>query len=125
MKGDASKVCVVLLMGECDNKNGDAGFDGTREPMRSVALEGDLFISSYNRGQAKKVASRLRPGTTRMDGPLAQLVAMREGVNAVVAGARAPKRRGHTEFYAERSLATGGTPLQKDQNHPHTQKAVR
>src|SRR6267378_993037 len=65
---------VTLLIAYFDNKTGDSVFDGTLEPMLGIALEGAPFISSYNRGQAKKVAARLQPGTTHMDASLAQLV---------------------------------------------------
>jgi eukaryotic-like serine/threonine-protein kinase len=77
---------VSVLIADFDNKTGDAVFDGTLEPMLGIALEGAPFISSFNRGQAKKIATRLRPGLTQMDGKAAQLVALREGVNVVVTG---------------------------------------
>ena len=77
---------VSLLIADFDNKTGDAVFDGTLEPMLGIALEGAPFISSFNRGQAKKIANRLQPGLTQMDSKVAQLVAVREGVNVVVTG---------------------------------------
>jgi serine/threonine protein kinase len=45
---------VTLLIADFDNKTGDSVFDGTLEPMLGIALEGAPFISSFNRGQAKK-----------------------------------------------------------------------
>ena len=77
---------VTVLIADFDNKTGDAVFDGTLEPMLGIALEGAPFISSFNRGQAKKIATRLQPGSTQMDAKIAQLVAVREGVHVVVAG---------------------------------------
>ena len=77
---------MSVLISDFDNKTGDAVFDGTLEPMLGIALEGAPFISSFNRGQAKKIATRLQPGLTQMDGKTAQLVAVREGVNVVVTG---------------------------------------
>jgi serine/threonine protein kinase/tetratricopeptide (TPR) repeat protein len=77
---------VTLLIADFDNKTGDSVFDGTLEPMLGIALEGAPFISSLNRGQAKKDAARLQPGAARLDASLAQLVARSEGVNAVVTG---------------------------------------
>ena len=59
---------VSVLIADFDNKTGDAVFDGTLEPMLGIALEGAPFISSFNRGQAKKIATRLQPGLTQMDG---------------------------------------------------------
>jgi tetratricopeptide (TPR) repeat protein/predicted Ser/Thr protein kinase len=84
--GGAAHAPVSVLISDFDNKTGDAVFDGTLEPMLGIALEGAPFISSFNRGQAKKIATRLQPGLTQMDGKTAQLVAVREGVNVVVTG---------------------------------------
>jgi eukaryotic-like serine/threonine-protein kinase len=77
---------VSLLIADFDNKTGDPVFDGTLEPMLGIALEGASFISSFNRGQAKKEAAQMQPGSTRLDQSLAQLVAKREGINAIIAG---------------------------------------
>ena len=77
---------VTLLIADFDNKTGDPVFDSTLEPMLGIALEGAPFISSFNRGQAKKIAARLQPGVTQMDAKTAQLVAVREGLHVVVAG---------------------------------------
>ena len=105
---------VSVLLADFENKTGDAVFEGTLEPMLSVALEGAPFISSYNRGQAKKVAARLQPGTTRMDGPVAELVAVREGVDIVIAGAITPDGSGYRVQVAALDAATG-KPVMKDE----------
>jgi len=47
--------------------------------MLGIALEGAPFISSFNRGQAKKLAAKMQPGALHLDAALAQLVAVREG----------------------------------------------
>jgi tetratricopeptide (TPR) repeat protein/predicted Ser/Thr protein kinase len=98
---------MTLLIADFDNKTGDAVFDGTLEPMLGIALEGAPFISSFNRGQARKVAIRLQPGSTRMDGPLAQLVAKREGVNAVVTGSITQEGGGYKVYVMTLDSATG------------------
>ena len=104
---------VTLLIADFDNKTGDAVFDGTLEPMLGIALEGAPFISSYNRGQAKKVAARLQPGTTHMDALLAQLVAVREGVNVVVGGSITQEGSGYTVSVASMDTATGKAIVQE------------
>jgi tetratricopeptide (TPR) repeat protein/predicted Ser/Thr protein kinase len=104
---------VTLLIADFDNKTGDTVFDGTLEPMLSIALEGAPFISSYNRGQAKKVAARLQPGTTHMDASLAQLVAVREGVNVVVSGSITQEGNGYTVSVASLDAATGKAIVQE------------
>ncbi|HXL21267.1 MAG TPA: protein kinase [Candidatus Dormibacteraeota bacterium] len=98
---------MTLLIADFDNKTGEAVFDGTLEPMLGIALEGAPFISSFNRGQARKVAVRLQPGSTRMDGPLAQLVAKREGVNAVVTGSITQEGAGYKVYVMTLDSATG------------------
>jgi eukaryotic-like serine/threonine-protein kinase len=104
---------VTLLIADFDNKTGDAVFDGTLEPMLGIALEGAPFISSFNRGQAKKVAARLQPGTTHMDASLAQLVAVREGVNVVVSGAITQEGSSYTVTVTGMDTATGKAIVQE------------
>ena len=82
----AARAPITVLLADFDNKTRDPVFDGTLEPMMSIALEGAPFISAFERGSAHKVGAKLQPGATRLDEALARLVAVREGVNVVVAG---------------------------------------
>jgi len=100
---------VSVLIADFDNKTGDAVFDGTLEPMLGIALEGAPFISSFNRGQAKKIATKLQPGLTQMDGKVAQLVAVREGVNVVVTGSIGQDGGRYKVSVAAIDAATGKT----------------
>src|SRR6266851_2198480 len=77
---------VSVLIADLQNHTGDPVFDGTLEPILTLALEGASFINSYNRDQARRVASQIQPQATALDERLARLVAMREGVNVVVSG---------------------------------------
>jgi tetratricopeptide (TPR) repeat protein/predicted Ser/Thr protein kinase len=90
-----ARVSVGVLLADFDNKTNDAVFDGTLEPMLSIALEGAPFISAYNRGSARKAGAKLQLGATRLDESLARLVAVREGVSVVVAGSIAPSSGGY------------------------------
>jgi tetratricopeptide (TPR) repeat protein/predicted Ser/Thr protein kinase len=103
----AAHAPLSLLIADFDNKTGDNVFDGTLEPMLGIALEGAPFISSFNRGQARKVAARLVPGTTRMDASMAQLVAKSEGVNAVVAGSITQEGSSYRVYVTTLDAATG------------------
>jgi tetratricopeptide (TPR) repeat protein/predicted Ser/Thr protein kinase len=103
----AAHAPLSLLIADFDNKTGDSVFDGTLEPMLGIALEGAPFISSFNRGQAKKVAARLVPGNTRMDASMAQLVAKSEGVNVVVTGSITQEGSGYRVFVTTLDAATG------------------
>jgi len=77
---------VSVLVSDFENKTGEPLFDGTLEPAFTVALEGAPFITSYNRDQAHKLATRLQPGTMVLSEQLARLVATREGIGTVVTG---------------------------------------
>jgi len=89
-KGRGAKVATQkpqsVLVADFVNHAGDAVFDGTLEPAFTIALEGASFVSSYNRGAARKVAAQLSPGATGLDQTLARLVAVREGINVVTSG---------------------------------------
>jgi Flp pilus assembly protein TadD/predicted Ser/Thr protein kinase len=98
---------VTLLIADFDNKTGDSVFDGTLEPMLGIALEGAPFISSFNRGQARKDAARLQPGATHLDSSLAQLVARSEGVSAVVTGSITQAVSGYKVSVSALDPATG------------------
>jgi tetratricopeptide (TPR) repeat protein len=75
-----------VLIADFQNKTDDPVFDGTLEPSFGLALEGASFLTSYNRGQARKIAAQLKPGATTLDEPLARLVALREGIQVVTSG---------------------------------------
>jgi len=87
---------VSLLVTDFQNSTGDSIFDGTLEPNFSLAMEGASFISSYNRGQAHRVAAQLQPGARVIDEALGRLVAVREGINVVVSGSVVPDGGGYT-----------------------------
>jgi serine/threonine protein kinase/tetratricopeptide (TPR) repeat protein len=77
---------MTILVADFANTTGEPIFNATLEPALTTALEGATFISSYDRGEARKVAAQLQPDATRIDEPLAKLVAVRQGIGVVVAG---------------------------------------
>src|SRR5438105_5143381 len=83
---EAAHKPVSVLIADLNNRTGDAVFDGTLEPILTLALEGAPFINSYSRGTAHKVATQIQPSSSSLDERLARLVAVREGVNVIVAG---------------------------------------
>ena len=115
---------VSLLIADFDNKTGDPVFDGTLEPMLGIALEGAPFISSVNRGQARKDASQLQPGATRLDTPLAELVAVREGVNAVVSGSIVPDGTGYKVSVTALDPASGKTIVKEERDASNKQDVL-
>src|SRR5262249_2992793 len=74
----AEKPRRSVLIADFENRTGDAVFDGTLEPAFGLTLEGAPFVSSFNRGQARKIAAQLKPGSETLDQTRARLVAVRE-----------------------------------------------
>jgi tetratricopeptide (TPR) repeat protein/tRNA A-37 threonylcarbamoyl transferase component Bud32 len=77
---------VSVLVADFTNHTGDPIFDDTLESMMIPALEGASFINSYNRGTARKLAQKLPHPTDKLDEQSARLVAINQGVSAVVTG---------------------------------------
>jgi serine/threonine protein kinase/tetratricopeptide (TPR) repeat protein len=77
---------VGVLVADFTNHTGDPVFDDTLEPMFNVALEGASFINAFNRGNAKKLAARLPHPSDKFDEQPARLVAIGQGLNAVITG---------------------------------------
>jgi tetratricopeptide (TPR) repeat protein len=77
---------VSVLVADFTNHTGDPIFDDTLEPMVNFALEGASFINAYNRGSARKLAQKLPNPADKLDEQSARLVAVSQGVNAVITG---------------------------------------
>jgi tetratricopeptide (TPR) repeat protein/predicted Ser/Thr protein kinase len=77
---------VSVLVGDFANHTGDSVLDNTLEPMLGVALEGASFINAYSRGDARKLANKLPNPTDNLDEQSSRLVAVNQGVNAVITG---------------------------------------
>jgi eukaryotic-like serine/threonine-protein kinase len=77
---------VSVLVGDFANHTGDSVLDNTLEPMLGVALEGASFINAYSRGDARKLAKKLPNPSDNLDEQSARLVAVNQGVNAVITG---------------------------------------
>jgi eukaryotic-like serine/threonine-protein kinase len=81
-----SKAPVTVLVGDFTNHTGDPIFEGTLEPMFNVALEGASFVNAFNRGAARRVAQALPHPSDKLDEQSARLVAVSQGISAVVTG---------------------------------------
>ncbi len=77
---------VSVLVADFTNHTGDPIFDDTLEPMFNFALEGASFITAFNRGNARKLAGQLPHPTDKLDEQPARLVAVSQGIGAVVTG---------------------------------------
>ena len=96
---------ISLLIADFDNETGDPDFSGgTLESVLSIALESASIVTSYNRGQARATARQLS-GSDKLTEKLAHEVAVREGIQDVVAGSLA--RRGSSYVLSIRVVAAG------------------
>jgi tetratricopeptide (TPR) repeat protein len=77
---------VSVLVADFANYTGDPIFDGTLEPMLNTALEGASFVNAYSRGDARTLARKLPNPTDKLDEQSARLVAVGQGLAAVVTG---------------------------------------
>jgi Flp pilus assembly protein TadD len=94
-KPKASHAPVSVLVADFTNHTGDPIFDDTLEPMFNVALEGASFINAYNRGSARKLAQKLPNPTDKLDEQSARLVAVGQGLGAVLTGSLSRRGDGY------------------------------
>ena len=81
----AAQAPVSVLVADFTNHTGDPIFDDTLEPMFNVALEGASFVNAYSRGNARKVSwTSFRNPTSKLDEQPARLVAVSQGVSAIM-----------------------------------------
>jgi len=82
----AAHAPVSVLVADFTNHTGDPIFDDTLEPMFNVALEGASFVRAFSRGDARKLAQQLPHPSNKLDEQPARLVAVNQGVGAVITG---------------------------------------
>lgn len=100
-----SQKVVSVLVADFNNLTGDPILNGTLEPMFNVALEGASFINAYSRGEARKLAQKLPNPTDKLDEQSARLVALSQGLTAVITGQIS--RRGDTYTISAVALDAG------------------
>ena len=94
-KPKAAHAPVSVLVADFTNHTGDPIFDDTLEPMFNVALEGASFVNAYSRGSARKLAQKLPHPTDKLDEQAARLVAVGQGIAAVVTGSLSRRGDGY------------------------------
>jgi tetratricopeptide (TPR) repeat protein len=100
---------VSVLVADFENKTGDPVFDGVVEQALGLGVEGASFITAYPRRDALRAAATIKPGS-RLDEQTARLVALREGVKLVLAGAVEPDGSGFR--ISVRTIDPGATTAQ-------------
>jgi eukaryotic-like serine/threonine-protein kinase len=86
---------VSVLVADFTNHTGDPIFDDTLEPMFNVALEGASFVNAFSRGDAHKLAQKLPHPTDKLDEQAARLIAVSQGLGAVVTGSLSRRGDGY------------------------------
>jgi tetratricopeptide (TPR) repeat protein len=91
----AAHIPVSVLVADFTNHTGDPIFDDTLEPMFNVALEGASFVNAFSRGEARRLAQKLPQPTNKLDERAARLVAVGQGLGAVVTGSLSRRGDGY------------------------------
>src|SRR6266446_3199332 len=86
---------VSVLVADFTNHTGDPIFDDTLEPMFNVALEGASFVNAFSRGSARRLAQKLPHPTDKLDEQAARLIAVSQGLGAVVTGSLSRRGDGY------------------------------
>ncbi len=105
---------VSVLVADFKNDTRDPVFDGTLEPAIGLALEGASFVTAFPRGDARKLAAKLKPGDTKLDVAAARLVAISQGIDVVVGGKIDPRGSGYEITVEAIDPASGKALLTKD-----------
>ncbi len=77
---------VSVLIADFTNLTGDPLLNNTIEPMLGEALEGASFIDVFSRIDARRLAAKLQHPAGQLDEQSARLVAINQGINAVITG---------------------------------------
>jgi tetratricopeptide (TPR) repeat protein len=85
---------VSVLVADFENRTGDPLFDDLLEEALTVGIEGAAHITSYKRDEALELATTLQADVDSLTSEAAQLVAVREGINFVLAGRILPDGSG-------------------------------
>ena len=90
----ASHDPVSVLIGDFENKTGDAVFDGVVEQALSLGIEGASFINAFPRRDALRAAGTIKAGS-KLDEQMSRLVALRENLGLVMVGSIEQKGSGY------------------------------
>ena len=85
---------ISVLIADFNNSVPDKTFGGALEGAIGPLLEGASFITSYDRLEARKLATQ-QNGRSTIDEPTARLIAVREGIKVILAGSISPSGTGY------------------------------
>ena len=91
----AQRQTVSVLIADFANRTNDRVFDGSLEQALTIAVEGASFVTSYPRATALGIATQIKP-SSKLDESMGRLVAVREGINVILAGSIETAGSGYT-----------------------------
>jgi eukaryotic-like serine/threonine-protein kinase len=100
---------TTVLVADFTNHTGDPVFDNTLEPMFTIALEGASFVNAFNRGEARKLARQLPHPSDTLDEQSARLIAVSQGLSAVVTGSLSRRGDGYKLSVEAMDAVSGNT----------------
>jgi serine/threonine protein kinase/tetratricopeptide (TPR) repeat protein len=116
---------VSVLVADFTNYTGDPIFNDTLEPMINAALEGASFINAYNRGLALRLAQKLPNPADKLNEQSARLVAMSQGISAVVTGQITLRNNKYNISATALDTVTGNVLANADISAAHKQDILR
>ena len=96
---------VSVVIADFQNNTNDGTFDGVLEPTLKRALEGASFISAYDRTRLTNTVG-VRP-PERLDEAAAREIAVKQGLNVIVAGSIDPQGSGYNLVIKALQAVTG------------------
>ena len=78
---------MSVLVADFDNRTGDSVFQGSLEQTLGLAMEGAPFVTAFPRGEAVAMRRGTCGAADSLDERAARLVANREGIRVILAGA--------------------------------------
>src|SRR5467141_1316053 len=115
---------VSVLVADFTNHTGDPIFDDTLEPMFNVALEGASFVNAFSRGSARRLAQKLPHPTDKLDEQAARLVAVSQGLGAVVTGSLSRRGDGYKLTVEALDARSGNLIASAEENAPDKDKLL-
>jgi eukaryotic-like serine/threonine-protein kinase len=104
---------VPILVADFDNRSGDPVFEGAVEQTLRLALETAPYITVFNTNDARAIAAQISPAkSNRITEDIGRLIARREGLKVMVAGAIERRGTGYrlelraTDPATNKSIAT-------------------
>ena len=115
---------VSVLVADFTNHTGDPIFDDTLEPMFNVALEGASFVNAFSRGSARRLAQKLPHPTDKLDEQAARLIAVSQGLGAVVTGSLSRRGDGYKLTVEALDARSGNLIASAEENAPDKDKLL-